>query len=198
MTQIANPETVADSSQNKAAFQLQTPLDKFYWGMAQRIGGDKAREVERFLKFATVGIIGATVDFGTLNVLLATVLPPDQRINVAFATTIAFIAAVSSNFFWNRIWTYPDSRTRSVRRQLAQFSLVSVIGWLARTTWIALSYLAIGALAVSAIQFFSPEFALGDTGVAKLGTNIAQFFGVFVVMIWNFFANRYWTYNDVD
>ena len=198
MTQIANPETVADVPKTKRDFQLQTPLDKFYWSLAQRLGGSKAREVERFLRFATVGIIGATVDFGTLNVLLATVLPPDQQINVAIATTVAFIAAVSSNFFWNRIWTYPDSRTRSVRRQLVQFTLVSVVGWLSRTLWITLSYLAIGALAVSAIQLFSSDFALGDTGVAKLGTNIAQFFGVFVVMIWNFFANRYWTYNDVE
>jgi putative flippase GtrA len=31
-----------------------------------------------------------------------------------------------------------------------------------------------------------------------MGTLIAQFIGVIVVMFWNFFANRYWTYNDVS
>jgi hypothetical protein len=35
----------------------------------------------------------------------------------------------------------------------------------------------------------SPEF---------LGHNIALAFAVGVVMLWNFFANRYWTYNDVN
>ena len=32
----------------------------------------------------------------------------------------------------------------------------------------------------------------------KLGTTIALVFGVLIVMIWNFVANRFWTYNDVE
>ena len=32
----------------------------------------------------------------------------------------------------------------------------------------------------------------------QLGTNIAQFFAIWIVMVWNFFVNRYWTYNDVE
>ncbi|MCL4255840.1 MAG: GtrA family protein, partial [Anaerolineae bacterium] len=31
----------------------------------------------------------------------------------------------------------------------------------------------------------------------KLGTIIAQMIAMVVVMLWNFFANRYWTYRDV-
>jgi putative flippase GtrA len=78
-----------------------------------RFGGSKAKEVERFLKFATVGIIGAIIDFGVLNVLQATVLRPVEphlSLKVALATGTAFTSAVTSNFIWNRYWTYPDSR----------------------------------------------------------------------------------------
>ena len=48
---------------------ISTPLDRPIRGIARRVGGAKAKEVERFLKFAIVGVIGAIVDFGTLNLL---------------------------------------------------------------------------------------------------------------------------------
>jgi putative flippase GtrA len=163
--------------------------------------GDKAKEVERFLKFAVVGAFGAVVDFGTLFVVQATILPPHDALSVAAATTIAFCAAIVSNFIWNRFWTYPDSRSRSVRRQLAQFAFISVIGWLGRTVWISASYQAIGnffmPILLPVIQNFRPEYVPSTTAEGKLGTFIAMVIGVIVVMFWNFFANRYWTYNDV-
>ena len=158
---------------------FSNPLNRPILAVATRFGGSKAKELERFLKFAIVGLIGFVVDFGTVFVLQSTVLPPANdagdklTFNVALATSIAFAAAVTSNFTWNRVWTYPDSRSRSIRRQLSQFTVVSIIGWLARTVWISLAYIPAGVLAANLI-------------------------GVIVVMIWNFFANRYWTYNDVE
>lgn len=67
------------------------------------------RELTRFLRFVFVGIVGAVVDFGTFNLL-----------NAAFgvwsvlASTFSFAAALTSNFLWNRFWTYPDSDRKSV------------------------------------------------------------------------------------
>jgi putative flippase GtrA len=165
--------------------------------------GEKSKEVERFLRFAVVGTIGAIVDFGTLIVLQATILPPskDSNLPVIIATTIAFIAAIISNFTWNRFWTYPDSRSRSVRRQMAQFTFISVVGWLGRTAWISWAYLYLGAflmpILLPEIQMFRPGYVPSATAEAKLGTIAAQLVGVVVVMFWNFFANRYWTYSDV-
>ncbi len=208
MSQAANSETTTATPR-----ALRTPLDGLIIAIANRVGGNKAKEVERFLKFAIVGTLGAVVDFGVLNLLQATILPPGSRENpngftlpvvglfiplVAIAVTISFVCAILSNFTWNRYWTYPDSRTRSIRRQLTQFATVSVIGWLARTTWITLSYGFIGTIAYETIHTIQPGFILSEEGITKLGTNIALFIGIFVVMIWNFFANRYWTYNDVE
>lgn len=186
--------------------EFHNPVDHLILAVAGRFG-EKSKEVERFLKFAVVGFIGAVVDFGTVIVLQATVLPPTNSqgepitANVAIATTIAFIAAVISNFIWNRFWTYPDSRSRSVRRQLAQFFLISFVGWFGRTLWISVSYHALGALLMPIllplIHILRPTYLPSYTAEGKLGTLAAQFIGVIVVMFWNFFANRYWTYNDV-
>lgn len=182
----------------------RNPFDAGVSAIANRFGS-RSREVERFLKFALVGALGAIIDAGTLFVLQATVLAPaepNQGLKVALASTIAFIAAVSSNFFWNRHWTYPDSRSRSVRRQMVQFTVVSLIGWVGRTMWISLAYRWLGALFMPLflpeIQILRPGYVPSVSAEAKLGTMIAWFVGVVVVMVWNFLANRYWTYADVD
>jgi putative flippase GtrA len=185
--------------------RLSTPLDRYILSVARRVGGAKAREVERFMKFIVVGSIGFVVDFGTVILLQATILPPvtpDGNAlpgNVVLATSIAFVLAILSNYTWNRLWTYPDSRSSSIRRQLFQFALVSTIGWLARTAWINLTYQPLGAIlypifgGLAIFQGISSEDA-----AARLGTMLAQLIGVFVVMIWNFFVNRYWTFSDVE
>lgn len=184
---------------------VRNPLDGPIYAIANRVGGSKAKEVERFLKFAIVGTVGALIDSGTLFLLQATLLPPtllNPDFNVAIAQTIAFIAAILSNYIWNRFWTYPDSRTRSWRRQMGLFAFISVIGWTARTIWITVIHAPLGSalmpILLPEIQIFRPGYVPSPTAEAKLGTMAAWLIGVVVVMVWNFFANRYWTYNDVE
>lgn len=183
---------------------VSTPIDRLIVLVAQRFGGDKAKELERFIKFAFVGLLGFVIDSGTVIILQNSLLPPVTAANepldanVALATTVAFVLAVCSNFVWNRLWTYPDSRSRSARKQLTQFAIVSVIGWALRTLWIDLAYQALGELTTTLIQMLHADYAPALLDQNKLGTMLALFFGVIVVTAWNFLANRYWTYNDVD
>lgn len=143
-------------------------------------------ERTRFLKFVAVGLFGAAVDFGAFN-LLSTLL----HLNPVVASVISFGTAVASNFFWNRYWIYPDSRSKSLRRQGAQFTLVNVIGLVIRTPIFALLEPFLGA----EFQVMgAPRYGLNPN---FLGHNIALAIAVIVVMMWNFFVNRYWTYNDV-
>lgn len=183
---------------------VRNPLDAPIASVAQRVGGSRSREVERFIKFAIVGAIGAVIDFMTLSILQATVLSPvepNKDLKVAVASTIAFLAAVTSNFIWNRYWTYPDSRSRSMRRQMAQFTFINLVGWLGRTIWISSAYAWLGAMLMPIllpeIQVFRPAYVPSHSAEAKLGTMAAWLIGVCIVMVWNFLANRYWTYNDV-
>jgi len=188
-----------------AGSTIRNPLDGAIVAVSSRFG-DKAREVERFLRFAVVGLIGAIIDSGTLIILQATLLPPTLQEpvdwNVAVAQTIAFVAAILSNFTWNRLWTYPDSRSRSMRRQLALFTFISLVGWVGRTIWITTAHLAVGnflmPILLPEIQLFRPGYVPTDMGASKLGTMATWLVGVVVVMIWNFVANRLWTYNDVE
>ena len=88
--------------------------------LAKLLNSAKAKEIERFFKFALVGTLGAVIDFGTLNLLILIF-----GLNKALANTCSFTAAVLSNFTWNRLWTFPESRNRPIIPQLVQFFLVN-------------------------------------------------------------------------
>lgn len=144
------------------------------------------KERSRFLRFAFVGAIGAVIDFGVFNLLVHF-----TTINSVVASVISFITAVCSNFIWNRYWTYPDSRSKHVAHQLLQFIVISVIGLTIRTPLFAF-------LEKTLIKFFTttnPNISLTPT---FLGHNISLGIAIVVVMFWNFFANRLWTYADVE
>jgi putative flippase GtrA len=144
------------------------------------------RERTRFIRFVIVGGIGFVVDFGTFNLLTLVFHVPAIP-----ASIVSFIAAVSSNFVWNRYWTYPDSRSKRVRRQLAQFLLVSLTGLLIRTPVFAILESFLGYL-------LRPLGDILPMSGQVISHNLALAGAVLVVMFWNFFVNRYWTYGDVE
>jgi putative flippase GtrA len=147
---------------------------------------NNVKERERFLKFAVVGVIGAVIDFGVMNLLTQA-----ASMTLVLAGTISFICAVISNFIWNRYWTYPDSRSRPLAHQLVMFFVVNTAGV---------------AIRIPILHFVEPpvtnlfegmklSIALSSEFLAK---NFTLAVAVGIVMLWNFFVNRYWTYNDVD
>lgn len=148
------------------------------------------------MRFLIVGAIGACVDFGTLNLLQLTLFHPygpNESLNVKFATGFAFVAAVISNFVWNRYWTYPDSRSRPLGVQLVQFFVINSIGLGFRLVFVASTYALFGEAAHELLG----DARLHGKAINQLGTNIAQALSMVIVLLWNFFANRYWTYGDV-
>jgi putative flippase GtrA len=162
--------------------------------LSVRFGGKNPKELERFLKFAVVGIIGAVIDLTTTNVLLQTLLRPSSPSDVtpsSIAAATGFTLAVISNFIWNRYWTYPDSRSRPIVRQLVQFFAVNAVGFGIRIVILHVMQPLFGTLIVNLIP------SLGDKLVTTLAANGAVLVALVVVMLWNFFVNRRWTYSDV-
>jgi len=145
------------------------------------------RERTRFLKFTVVGFIGAVVDFGVMNFMVAVF-----SASLVIAGTVSFITAVLSNFLWNRYWTYPDSRTKPVLKQLIEFSIVSIVGLAIRIPTLALLEPVVLSL-LSNLPFEIPYFTINF-----LTDNFTLAFAIILVMFWNFFVNRYWTYGDVE
>ncbi len=172
--------------------------------------GMNPREAKRFVKFLIVGGIGFIVDFGIFNLLLD---PANALFSVGtgvfviltglgfseyfithlgptVASAVSFVAAVCSNFLWNRYWTYPDSRSRSRRRQFTMFFIVSAVGVLIRIPIVFF----MTPIFRSMVDNFGPLQAYST----RVADNLSLAVAVLVVLFWNFFANRYWTYNDVD
>lgn len=145
----------------------------------RRMPPSHRKEAKRFLKFAIVGGVGFIIDTGTLSLLVFLFgLNTDRR--RLLAKGISFTLAVISNFFWNRRWTYPESRSKPITRQLVQFFVLNLIG-------LAIN-LAVFALADALLTpLLGPVLALYGAQIAAVG----------VAMFWNFMANRLVTYNDV-
>lgn len=147
------------------------------------------KERNRFLKFAVVGAIGAVIDFGILNLLK--IFTP---IDVVWASVISFTAAVVSNFFWNRFWTFPESKDLPLIPQLVQFSIVSIAGLLIRTplfAWLNDFLTQMGK------NMLPPYMVLPQITPEFLGRNVALATVILIVMLWNFFVNRFWTFKDI-
>ena len=140
----------------------------------------------RFIKFMAVGVIGAVVDFGVMNLLSKLF-----GMSLVLAGTISFVCAIISNFIWNRYWTYPDSRSRPIHQQLVMFFAVNLAGL---------------AIRIPILHFLEPPIQRLFERLALhipvtpefLAKNFTLAVAVGVVMLWNFFVNRYWTYNDVS
>jgi putative flippase GtrA len=132
------------------------------------------RELVRFVKFATVGAVGTVVDFSVLNTLILFF-----GFTKFWGNTCSFTAAVVSNFIWNRLWTFPESRERSLVPQLVQFALVSVGGYV-----------------INQVIFLGLDSLYLHTW-GTVGYNVSKAVATVVVLFWNFGINRVWTYGGI-
>lgn len=132
------------------------------------------QEVTRLTRFLTVGAVGTLLDFSILTLLKLAGMP------TLFANSLSFTAGLLNNFTWNRLWTFGDTLHADWRKQLAQFTLVSLIG-LAVNNLIVLSLENLFGTILGA-----PEWAYLPAKVIATG----------VVVFWNYFANRMWTFKN--
>ena len=133
-----------------------------------------------------VGISGTIVDFSIFNLLSVAAGFP-----VIISSIGSFLIAVVNNFIWNRVWTYPESKEMDLSGQLVKFSIVSVLGLLIRTPLFALiekPVISVSSSILGSSVPIKPEI---------IGHNIALAIVIVVVLFWNYFINRKWTYKDI-
>lgn len=132
------------------------------------------QEAARFARFLTVGAVGTLLDFSILTLLKIAGMP------TLFANTLSFTAGLLNNFTWNRLWTFGDTVKADWRKQLAQFTLVSLAG-----------------LALNNLIVLSLEGMFGTwLGASQWGYLPAKVIATGVVVFWNYFANRTWTFRN--
>lgn len=141
---------------------------------------------KRFIKFALVGLSGTLVDFGIFNLCISIF-----HFNSIIASVCSFSMGLTNNFIWNRLWTYPESKEKSFGSQFIKFIIVSVIGLGIRTPLFA-------ALEKPMIRYSSTLLEANSIiSPTTLGHNLALGIAIIVVLFWNYFANRIWTYKGI-
>ena len=114
----------------------------------------------KFVKFCVVGFSGMVIDFGTTWLLKEKI-----KVNKYIANSTGFILAASSNYLFNRFWTFHSENPR-IANEYMSFILISAVG------------LAINNLII---------FLLNEK--MKLNFYLSKLFAIGVVTIWNFFMN---------
>ena len=141
--------------------------------------------IKVFIKFGLVGASGVIV-----NMLIYTALIT-LNVNYLAAATVAFLFAVSSNFYLNFIWTFKGKgKDKSIKEKYLHFFIISLINFV-----INLSILKI------AVEFLSVNELTYDIIKKYLGSNpdkiikiIAQMIGIGVATFFNFFGNYFITF----
>lgn len=145
-----------------------------------------SNEYKRLLRFAIVGASGTIIDFGFFNLLINIF-----RFRPVYASVFSFTIAVFNNFLWNRVWTYPESKLQSFIGQLFQFGIISLIGLIIRTP--------IFVLLENSLSNLITDIDLGFfiINAESFRHNLSLSIAIVIVLFWNYFANRYWTYRNI-
>jgi putative flippase GtrA len=154
---------------------------------------NKRQELTRFLKFCVVGVIGTAIDFGLFN-LLHNVLGLHQ----VLSNTLSVTASIVNNYTWSRFWVYPETKDQQGGAKFVRFVIVSIMAWALNTAilWSSERWL-FGTQGLFS-WMVGPVAQLLGTEHTVLSSNAAKVLATGIVLFWNFFANRYWTFRDVD
>ena len=119
----------------------------------------------KFLKFCAVGFSGMIIDFGT-----TWLLKERAKINKYIANALGFIFAASSNYFFNRVWTF-ESTNEHIASEYTSFFIIALVG------------LVINSLV---LWFLSDKI--------KLNFYLSKLIAIAIVTVWNFGMNFLFTF----
>ena len=130
-----------------------------------------SKELRRFGRFLAVGALGTMIDFNLLMALKLLGAP------TLLANSLSFTAGLFNNYFLNSRWTFAE-QANNWKLQLPLFTLVSIFGLVINNTIVLLLEAPMGNL------IGQPDWGYLPAKVIATG----------VVVFWNYFANRYWTF----
>lgn len=120
---------------------------------------------KKFIKYTLVGGLGAIIDIAVLAFLVEIF-----HIPIIIANTISFLVAVINNYIFNKIWTFRCG-SKKYLKQFTKFLIVAIVG-------LGLNTILMG-IAIHFDFFYI----------------YAKIIIIFIVGIWNFLVNKYWTFN---
>ncbi len=119
----------------------------------------------KFVKFCMVGFSGVFVDFGITYLFKEIV-----KIQKYVANAIGFTTAATTNYIFNRLWTF-HSQNPDVAGEFTRFFMIALIG------------LGINSLIIFILS-----------GKFKMNFYLAKLIATIIVTLWNFLINAYFTF----
>ena len=124
--------------------------------------------VKQLIKFGLVGILGTAEDWTIY--LTFTRFISFFASHYLWAKIIGFIVGATSNYIFNRRWTFRSQEQR-IWREYSQFVAVSIIG---------------AGFNIGGMYLMVSRWHFYDLYALIIATALA--------MIWNFIANKFWTF----
>lgn len=128
----------------------------------------------QFGKFAAVGFLNTTIDFGILNMLSA-ITGLTAGLVIGEVNVPGFLAAVVNGYFWNKYWVF-RARTGSTLHDFPKFLVVSVIGLLINSGMVIL------------VTTYREPFFGAD---ARIWLNVAKAAATATALVWNFMGYKF-------
>jgi putative flippase GtrA len=120
----------------------------------------------QFARFCVVGASGYAVNLAVYATLL------EVGLHYVAAATVSFLIAASSNYVWNRLWTFEAKQERVVSQSLR-------------------------ALGVSALSLGANQLCLITLVAAGADHLTAQAVAIILVTPFSFAANKLWAFAEV-
>jgi dolichol-phosphate mannosyltransferase len=121
----------------------------------------------QFFKFGVVGAIGTVI-----NLIVLYSFTEYLGIYYMISAIAAFVVAATSNFIFNKIWTFREVLAESIIKKYVKFFIVSVI-----------------ALVVNLLLLYTFTEFLG------LYYIISQIIAIIITFLINFAGNKIWTFS---
>ena len=129
-------------------------------------GRDLSPILNQFIRFASVGAVGTLMHYGAL-ILLVQIM----ALNAILASTAGFVIGALTNYQLNYHYTFRSDKNHA--EAMGKFFTVAIVGML------------FNGLAM----FFCMD-------ILDMLYLFAQVVATALVLLWNFFANRWWTFRE--
>tara|TARA_Y100000031_G_C8147745_1_gene350813 strand:- start:92 stop:487 length:396 start_codon:yes stop_codon:yes gene_type:complete len=117
-------------------------------------------------KYFTIGVLGTLINLSVLYVLVEWL-----NFYYLFAAALAYILAITNNFFWNKKWTFKN-KANEYKKQYTKYFTVGIFGFLTN---------------LLLLTFF--------VEILHLWYFLAQIFSIAISGTGTFLSNKYWTFS---
>jgi len=130
------------------------------------------KNLKQFINFCFVGASIAVIDFG-LTFVLKELFGIDQY----FSNTVALVVAIVTKFFFHRYWVFKEEADTNKAREHTKFIKFIIVNSVGVGINNGVIYL------LSFVKIYNPYWFY-----------ISKVLATGIVMLWNFFANKFWTF----